>query len=57
MDTPDNEVENAVAALYVTFYRLRKAEQYQEEYDAMGTLINMLSRDRAHIRKTYKVTI
>lgn len=48
-------VEDAVAPLYVAFYNLRKAGLYQEVYDAMGIVINMLMEDRDHLRKTYKV--
>lgn len=48
-------VEDAVASLFVAFYGLRKAGLYQAEYDAMGTVINMLMTDRDHLRKTYKV--
>ena len=53
----ENEIEEAVGELYRGFYRLRLAEAYQAEYDAMGALIDMLSKDRQHIRKTYKVDI
>lgn len=57
---PEDEIneiiENAVGELYRGFFRLRKSEQYQREYDTMGSIINMLMRDRDHLRKTYKVT-
>lgn len=48
-------VENAVGELYRGFFRLRKSEQFQREYDEMGIIINMLMQDRDHLRKTYKV--
>jgi hypothetical protein len=60
MDEPDiekieTEIETAIGELYRGFYRLRKAEAYQVEYDNMGGLLNMLMQDRLHLLKTYKV--
>lgn len=54
-DEIDSIIENAVGELYRGFFRLRKSEQFQREYDEMGIIINMLMRDRDHLRKTYKV--
>ena len=51
------EIEEALGELYRGFYRLRLAEAYQEEYDAMGAILNMLMQDRLHILKTYKVNV
>ena len=51
----DDPVEAKVGELYVEFFRLRQEKKYQEEYDVMGALMNMLQRDRAHIRATYRV--
>ena len=53
----ENEIETAIGELYRGFFRLRKAEAYQEEYDCMGALLNMLMQDRMHILKTYKVNV
>lgn len=57
MKSPEKIIEDAVGELYRGYYFLREAKQYQTEYDAMGTLINMLSKDRQHIRATYKIEI
>jgi hypothetical protein len=54
-DDPNEIIENAVGELYRGFYRLRQQKQYQEEYDSMGTLMDMLLKDRDYIRKTYLV--
>ncbi len=54
-DEGEEEVENAIAALYVAFFRLRKNKRYQFEYDSMGTLISMLEKDREHMRKTFGI--
>lgn len=57
----DNEadalIEEGYAKMMTGFYRLRKAGLIQDEYDQMGVIIGMLSEDRQHIRKTYKVNI
>ncbi len=52
-EDPNEVIENAVGELYRGFYRLRQQKQYQEEYDSMGTLMDMLLKDRDYIRKTY----
>lgn len=55
--TPNQIIEHAVGMLYQEYFKLRQEKQYQEEYDAMGTLISMLYKDRQHMRKTYKLDI
>lgn len=55
MSETDKIIENAVGALYRGFFQLRQAKLYQEEYDAMGTLLNMLMKDRQHLREKYNV--
>ena len=54
-DEIDSIIENTVGELYKGFYRLRKSEQFQREYDEMGIIINMLMQDRDQLRKKYKV--
>ena len=48
-------LETKVGELYAEFYKLRQAGKYQEEYDAMGTLLSMLTTDRAHLRSKHPV--
>ncbi len=48
-------IENAIAELYRGYFKLRMNRKYQEEYDSMGSLINMLSVDRQNIRIKYKI--
>ena len=50
-------IEEGYAKMMTGFYRLRKASLTQDEYDQMGVVIDMLSQDRQHIRKTYKVNV
>lgn len=52
-DDPNKIIENAIGELYRGYYLLRQQKQYQEEYDSMGVLMNMLLKDRVYIRKTY----
>ena len=55
IDEIEEIIETGVGELYRGFHRLRTSEQYQREYDTMGSLINMLMQDRAHLRKTHGV--
>jgi len=52
---PDKIIENAIGELYRGFFKLREACKFQEEYDAMGTLLSMLTKDRQHLREKHKV--
>ena len=56
-DEADTIIEEGYAKMMTGFYRLRKAGLIQDEYDQMGVVIDMLSQDRQHIRKTYKVNV
>lgn len=57
MQTDSNKIiENAVGELYRGFFQLRKAGKFQEEYNIMGTLLDMLIKDRQHLRETYKIS-
>ena len=56
-DEADTLIEEGYAKMATGFYRLRKAGLIQDEYDQMGVVIDMLSQDRQHIRKTYKVNV
>ncbi len=47
-------VDTAVGDLFAAYFRLRQEGRLQEEYDAMGTLISMLSIDRQHMRQKFK---
>lgn len=54
-ESPEDIIEQAVAELYRGFFRLREAGKYQEEYDTIGTIINMLTEDRVVLRHKYGV--
>jgi hypothetical protein len=53
----DAIVENAVGEMYRGFFRLRNLKEYQKEYDAMSVIIDMLAKDRQHLREKYGVTV
>lgn len=55
MSDANKIIEDAVGKLYQGYFKLRQAKSYQEEYDSMGTLMNMLMKDREHLRNTYGV--
>jgi len=54
-EDPKDIVENAIGELYRGFYLLRQSQQYQEEYDSMGALMNMLMKDREYMRQKFLV--
>lgn len=51
----EENVEEAVGNLYAALYNMRKAGLYQEEYDAMGTVIRMMIQDREVLRLKHGV--
>lgn len=51
----ETQVEEAVGQLYAALYNMRKAGMYQEEYDAMGSVIRMMIQDREVLRLKHKV--
>ncbi len=53
----NEQMEHAVGELYKVFFRMREAGHYQDEYESMGTLLNMLTEDRQHLRVKYGVKI
>ena len=54
-DEAQTMIENGYAMMSAGFYRLRKTGSIQDEYDSMGTVIDLLSQDRQHIRNTYEI--
>lgn len=51
----EEKVEQAVGNLYAALYNMRKAGMYQEEYDAMGAVIQMMIQDRDVLRLKHGV--
>jgi uncharacterized lipoprotein YehR (DUF1307 family) len=50
-------IEQSVGEMYRGFFQLRELKEYQEEYDAMGVIINMLQADRQVLREKHGVKI
>jgi hypothetical protein len=50
-------VEEAVGEMYRGFFRMREMKEYQEEFDTMGAIINMLMTDRQFLLKNHGVKI
>ncbi len=54
-DEIEKILEHGFSEMFRAFYRMRQAKDYQREYDTMGTVINLLMEDRAHLRRQYPV--
>ena len=50
-------IEQSLGEMYRGFFQLRELKEYQEEYDAMGVIINMLMTDRQFLLKNHGVKI
>ena len=50
-------IEQSVGEMFRGFFQLRKLKEYQEEYDTMGVIINMLMNDRQFLREKHGVKI
>jgi len=50
-------IEQSVGEMYRGFFRLRNLKEYQEEYDTMGVIIDMLMKDRQVLREKHGVEI
>jgi hypothetical protein len=50
-------VEEAVGEMYRGFFCMREMKEYQEEFDTMGAIINMLMTDRQFLLKNHAVKI
>ena len=57
LEQANEQIEKSVGELYRGFYMLRQLGEYKEEYDSMGSLLNMLITDRNYLRKTYNIGI
>lgn len=55
IDETENIIEAGIGEIYRGFFRLRTTEQFQREYDTMGTIISMLMKDREHLRKNFDI--
>ncbi len=53
----NEQMEHAVGELYKVFFRMREAGFHQDEYDAIGTILNMLTEDRQVLQVKYGVKI
>ena len=44
----EHRLEKAVGEIYAALYQMHEAKMYQQEYDSICTIINMLTEDRLH---------
>ena len=54
---PDQLFEDGFAAICLGSFKLRKDGKYQEAYDELGHIIDLLMKDRQEIRRMYKVNV
>jgi len=52
-DEADKCLDMGVGKFYQGLFLLREAGKYQREYNAMGVMIDMLTKDREHLRQKY----
>lgn len=47
--------EDGFADIMLGAFRLRKEGKYQEAYDELGVVLNLIMEDRQELREMYKV--
>ena len=47
--------EDGFSEIMLGAFKLRKEGKYQEAYDDLGIVLNLIMQDREEIRKMYKV--
>lgn len=47
--------EDGFADIMLGAFKLRKEGKYQEAYDELGVVLNLIMQDRQELRETYKV--
>lgn len=54
-DKANEQIEEGIGQLYIGLYNLRRLNKHQEEYDAMGSIIAMLQKDRQFMREQFDI--
>ena len=49
----EDRLERAVGEIYAALYQMHEARMYQEEYDSICTIINILTEDRLHFLRMH----
>lgn len=52
---PNQLFEDGFVTISLASYKLRNDGKYQEAYDGLGHIIDLLMQDRQEIRKTAKI--
>ena len=47
--------EDGFSEIMLGAYKLRKEGKYQEAYDELGVVLNLIMQDRQELREIYKV--
>lgn len=53
--TTDQHFEDGFAEIMLGSFKLRKEGKYQEAYDELGSIVDLLLEDRHELRSLYKV--
>ena len=53
--TPEQLFEDGYVEIVLGAFLLRKEGKYQEAYDELGVVIDLIMQDRQELRKMYKV--
>lgn len=48
--------EDGFSEIMLGAFKLRKEGKYQEAYDELGVVLNLIMQDRQELREIYKVT-
>lgn len=54
---PNQLFEDGFVAISLAAYKLRKEGKYQEAYDGIGHVVDLLTQDRQELRKTAKINL
>jgi hypothetical protein len=53
--TVEQLFEDGFAEIMLGAFKLRKEGKYQEAYDELGVVLNLIMQDRQELREIYKV--
>ncbi len=53
--TAEELFEDGFAEIMLGAFKLRKEGKYQEAYDELGVVLNLIMQDRQELREIYKV--
>lgn len=55
IEKANKKIENGYAEMMVGLFLLRKNGMYQEAYDELGGIMNLLMEDRTYLRENHNI--